>query len=116
MGEQGVEINSKRASLLLRVFKASLHIEGFELLLRTVFAFDVKRPDRMAKEFEDRLKAADQNSQPLPVPLKINRDILTTMMYIWGEAGEFLKMISAFEVLTNPYPMPSDLPPPSSSW
>jgi hypothetical protein len=116
MGEQGVEINSKHVSLLLRVFKASLHIEGFELLLRTVFSFDVKRPDRMAKEFEDRLKAADQNGQPLPVPLKINRDILTTMMYIWGDAGEFSKMISAFEVLTNPYPMPSDLPPPSSSW
>jgi hypothetical protein len=116
MGEQGVEINSKHVSLLLRVFKASLHIEGFELLLRTVFSFDVQRPDRMAKEFEDRLKAADQSSQPLPVPLKINRDILTTMMHIWGEAGELSKMISAFEVLTNPYPMPSDLPPPSSSW
>lgn len=116
MGEQGIEINSKHVSLLLRVFKSSLHIEGFELLLRTVFSFDIKRPDRMAKEFEDRLKAADQNNQPLPVPLKINRDILTTMMYVWGEAREFSKMISAFEVLTNPYPMPSDLPPPSSSW
>ena len=116
MGEQGVEINSKHVSLLLRVFKTSLHIEGFELLLRTVFSFDIKRPDRMAKEFEDRLKAADQNNQPLPVPLKINRDILTNMMYVWGKAEGFSKMISAFEVLTNPYPMPSDLPPPSSSW
>ena len=88
MGEQGIEIDSKHVSLLLRVFKASLHIEGFELLLRTLFAFDIKRPDRMAKEFEDRLKAADQNGQPLPLPLKVNRDILTTMMHVWGEAGE----------------------------
>ena len=116
MGEQGIEINSKHVSLLLRVFKAGLHIDGFELLLRTIFAFDIKRPDRMAKEFEDRLKAADQSGQSLPVPLEINRDVLTTMIYIWGEAGEISKMISAFEVLTNPYPMPSDLPPPSSSW
>ena len=116
MGEQGIDINSKQVSLLLRVFKVSLHVEGFELLLRTVFSFDVKRPDRMAKEFEDRLKAADQDGQPLPVPLNITRDILTTMVYIWGDAGEFSKMISAFEVLTNAYPMPSDLPPPSSSW
>jgi hypothetical protein len=116
MGEQEIEINIKHVALLLRIFKASLHIEGFELLLRTVFAFDIKRPDRMAKEFEDRLKAADKNGQPLPVPLKINRGILTTMVHMWGVAGEFSKMISAFESLTNPYPMPSDLPPPSSSW
>ncbi len=113
IGEQGVEINSKHVSLLLRVFKTSLHIEGFGLLLRTVFSFDINRPDRMAK---DRLKAADQNNQQLPVPLKIDRDILTTMVYVWGKAEEFSKMISAFEVLSNPYPMPSDLPPHSSSW
>lgn len=116
MQAMNMDIEEAIVELLLRIFKENRNIEACEQILRTVCAFDIRRPDRMPEEFEARLKEADRLQKPLPVPLKLTTSMFTTLVSLYGSAGEIPRMITLFEVLTNPYPLPSNLPSPSSDW
>ncbi|PVF95545.1 hypothetical protein CPB86DRAFT_568835 [Serendipita vermifera] len=112
----GTEIDTPILELILRVFKEDNNIPACEQILRTLCAFDVHRPDRMPEEFEQRLKEADQRQETLPLPVPVSTSILTTMVNLYGTNGDIPTMLTLFEVLTNPYPLPSNLPSPSSDW
>jgi hypothetical protein len=116
MQTTNIQIDTPILELILRVFKEDNNIAACEQILRTLCAFDVHRPDRMPEEFEQRLKEADQLQEPLPLPVPISTSILTTMVNLYGTNGDIPTMITLFEVLTNPYPLPSNLPSPSSDW
>ena len=116
MQELNLELDTPIVGLMLRIFKEQQNTEACEHILRLACSFDVQRPDRLPEEFESRLKDADRRQLPLPVPVPITTSILTTLMNLYGSQGEIPKMITAFEVLTNPYPLPSNLPSPHSDW
>lgn len=111
-----LEMDSRLVELTLRMLKEQDNTEACEQILRTACAFDVHRPDRMPDEFEKRLKDADERKLPLPTPVPVTTSMLTTIMSLYGSKGELPRMIAAFEVLTNPYPLPSNLPSPQSDW
>jgi len=116
MQSLNVELDAPIVELMLRIFKEQQNTEACEHILRLACSFDVHRPDRMPEEFEKRLKDADTRQAPLPVPVPITTSMLTTLMKLYGSQGEIPKMITTFEVLTNPYPLPSNLPSPQSDW
>jgi hypothetical protein len=116
LGEMNIEMDTRTMEFVLRIFKETGATAAFERLVRAMCAFDVTRPDRLPEEFEERLKAADSSGKPLPVPLPFTTSMFTTLITLYGRAGEVSKMVTAFEVLTNPYPLPSNLPPPNSDW
>lgn len=110
------EITPPIMELALRVFRVNGNVEAAEALLRENYAFDIRRPDRMPEEFERRLKEADKSGLPLPQLMPMTTSILTSMVHLYGSLGDIPKMITIFEVLTNPYPLPSNLPSPTSDW
>lgn len=116
MQRMKMDMDEPVIELLLRIFKEDRNFEACEQILRTVCAFDIRRPDRMPEEFEARLKEADKLGQSLPVSLRLTTSMFTTLISLYGSAGEIPRMITLFEVLTNPYPLPSNLPSPSSDW
>jgi hypothetical protein len=116
MQDLNVELDATTVELILRIFKEQRNTEACEHILRLACSFDVHRPDRMPEEFEKRLKDADTRQIPLPVPVPVTTSMLTTLMKLYGSQGEISKMVTAFEVLTNPYPLPSNLPSPKSDW
>jgi hypothetical protein len=116
MPSLNVELDAPIVELMLRIFKEQQNTEACEHILRLACSFDVHRPDRMPEEFEKRLKDADTRQSPLPVPVPVTTSMLTTLMKLYGSQGEISKMITTFEVLTNPYPLPSNLPSPQSDW
>lgn len=116
MQSAGTGMSAPTLESILRIFKEDGNIEACEQVLRSLCAFDVRRPDRMPEEFETRLKEADRSGEPLPVPLPVTTSMFTTMMNLYGSRGDLPRMITMFEVLTNPYPLPSNLPSPSSDW
>lgn len=116
LSELNMEMDTRIIELVLRVFKETGDIDAFERLMRVMCAFDVTKPDRMPEEFEERLKAADLSGEPLPMPIPLTTSMFTTLLTLYGRIGDIPKMITTFEVLTNPYPLPSNLPSPSSDW
>lgn len=111
-----VDVNERLVELMLRVLKEQENTEACEHILRLACAFDVHRPDRMPEEFEKKLKEADERKIPLPIPVPVTTSMLTTLVNLYGAQGELPRMITTFEVLTNPYPLPSNLPSPQSDW
>ncbi|KAG8829321.1 hypothetical protein FRC18_009390 [Serendipita sp. 400] len=114
--DQNIDLSRQIVELVLRIVKEDGRVEQCERILRAVCAFDINKPDRMPEEFAKRLKEADESNEPLPKPLPISTSMFTTMMVLYGRRGDISKMVTLFEVLTNPYPLPSNLPSPSSDW
>ncbi|KAG8957053.1 hypothetical protein FRC00_004511, partial [Tulasnella sp. 408] len=100
---------------MIPMYRLMEDLEGMERALRLGFGFDVANPDKHPPEFLERMEriaeqAAAAGEAP-PVLPHITTSILNNIIIAYGQNGEVTRMITAFEVLTAPLPLPSSSTP-----
>ncbi|KAG8685036.1 hypothetical protein FRC09_014997 [Ceratobasidium sp. 395] len=103
-------ISSMCLDLACRVFKITGTLDKFLAMLKTGYGVDVSQPDYRPLEFVERMQAQIAASKlgfspgsQLVMP-KFSTHILNTTLDMLGRSGEISKMVSTFEVITNPLP------------
>ncbi|KAG8907619.1 hypothetical protein FRC01_007631, partial [Tulasnella sp. 417] len=100
---------------MIPTYRLMEDLEGMERALKLGFGFDIDNPDKHPPEFLERMEriaeqAASAGQAP-PVLPHITTSILNNIIIAYGQNGEVAKMITAFEVLTAPLPLPSSSAP-----
>lgn len=100
---------------MIPIYRLMEDIEGMESALRLGFGFDIVNPDKHPPEFLERMEkfaeqAATAGQAPDVLP-HITSSILNNIIIAYGQNGDIGKMVTAFEVLTAPLPLPSSSTP-----
>lgn len=114
MRTRGVALTSVNFDLTHRIFKATENWTIYEHLLKMGYGIDLANPDRLALEIQGQTLVQISPSPSAPVesselsqeykPIPFNTAALNTLIDALGSRGEVSRMVTAFEVLTNPLP------------
>ncbi|KAF9534425.1 hypothetical protein CPB83DRAFT_804398 [Crepidotus variabilis] len=103
MRELGIPMNPVTFDLSIRILGETLDATGFENLMKWGYGIDLSNPDRVALEFlEHRNKTESDGASTSAFPFTTTA--LNTTLDILGRLGDISRMITAFEVLTQPLP------------
>ncbi|KZT72611.1 hypothetical protein DAEQUDRAFT_592719 [Daedalea quercina L-15889] len=116
MEERRVPFTSVNVDLVVRLFKETSDVEGFQKLLKIAYGIDLSFPDRPPLELWGQTPTAEGESssavlsgsaEATPSTLPFSTAALTTTIDFFGKLGEVSKLVQAFEVLTTPLPTKS---------
>ncbi|KAG9018540.1 hypothetical protein FRB90_011516 [Tulasnella sp. 427] len=100
---------------MIPMYRLMEDLDGMERAMRLGFGFDIENPDRHPSEFLERMEGIAEQAaltgQPPPSLPHVTTSILNNIIIAYGENGDVGKMITAFEVLTAPLPLPSSSTP-----
>ncbi|KIO34031.1 hypothetical protein M407DRAFT_3750 [Tulasnella calospora MUT 4182] len=100
---------------MIPMYRLMEDLEGMERALKLGFGFDIANPDKHPPEFLERVERIAEQAvaagQAPPIFPHITTSILNNIIIAYGQIGEVAKMITAFEVLTAPLPLPSSPTP-----
>lgn len=96
---------------MIHIHSLVMDVDGLEKTLRFGFGVDLANPDHHPPEFLERMQSQAEQAalagKPSPVTPSISTSVLNAIILLLGETGKISKMITAFEVITSPLPLPS---------
>ncbi len=117
MKNYGIDQTADSLAAMVYIHKLNKDVKGIERCLRLGFGVDLDNPDHHPPEFIERMqslaKSAKKAGLPPPIAPSVPSALLTTIIAAFGENGMLGKMVTAFEVLTAPLPLPDVQSPPS---
>ncbi|KDQ64792.1 hypothetical protein JAAARDRAFT_238051 [Jaapia argillacea MUCL 33604] len=106
MKRYGISFTSVNYDLALRVLRETADYETFETLLRVGYGVDLKNPDCLPLEFQEKSPGFVKRSVTAPIaePLPFSTAALNNTIDTLGRMGRVSKLVQAFEVLTASLP------------
>ncbi|KAG9038361.1 hypothetical protein FRB95_001773 [Tulasnella sp. JGI-2019a] len=96
---------------LVKIHCLSMDLDALERVLRIGYGVDLSNPDRHPNEYLERQqRVADRavaQGEAIPAAPSLTTSLLNAIVIALGRAGQVPKMVTAFEVITRPLPLPS---------
>ncbi|KAG8883585.1 hypothetical protein FRB97_006279 [Tulasnella sp. 331] len=98
---------------LVKIHCLSMDLESLERVLRLGYGVDLSNPDRHPNEYLERQqRIANQaiaQGNTIPAAPALTTALLNAIIIALGRAGQVPKMVTAYEVITRPLPLPSPI-------